>query len=729
MKKIININLAGRVVPIEDSAYETLQRYIESLRRYFAGEEGRDEIINDIESRIAELMNDKIRKGAGSVTDADIEEIISSMGRVEDFEAEDEKTVPSTEEQQSADYEHTTQTKKPRGRLYRDTSDKFLGGVCSGIANYLNVDPAMVRLLFAIIAAGSFGFGFLMYVFLWIFVPARNLDTYVGKRLFRNPDDQIIGGVCGGLAAYFNRSSKTMRLIFAAPLLLNIFLNALRGLLSWGYFENFTPFDLFFGSITSTFILVYIVLWIVLPLARSPFEKMEMRGEKVDVNRIRQNVQQNLSDLESKARAWGAEAADAASRFGQKAKEFASTRGKTWTEEAKPVARGIGHAIGVLIKAFLLFVFGTLAFALFVGLMVLIFGGGSVLWPLKQALMEFVLDGPVQKGFFWGTLVFFIAVPIVAFMTWLIRRIMRVRSQKSHLGWIFGGLWTIGWICLIVFLSLLSHDFRSDFESDPPEEVSITQPVDGKMILAVSGPAIRSHYDFMFTDIDNRGWDFTDDSLKLANVHLEFDRSNDSNYHVSIIRQSRGKDFNHAKELAEKIQFHVSSHDSTLDLGSHYAIARSDKFRGQNVIVLIQVPVGKKIRFHASVAEKLSPHRFEMRRHRRAVSLRYRNHYIFGYRTDIDYTMDATGKLRSDEDLRRKEEEEQRRIDNSYRTDDVNQGTPDSIDRLIQEKERKLREEQRSLEELRRMKGQRTGYERTIELKDPLFLPSAFYLI
>ena len=62
MKKIININLSGRVIPIEDSAYESLQRYIESLRRYFANEEGRDEIINDIESRVAELMNDKIKK-------------------------------------------------------------------------------------------------------------------------------------------------------------------------------------------------------------------------------------------------------------------------------------------------------------------------------------------------------------------------------------------------------------------------------------------------------------------------------------------------------------------------------------------------------------------------------------------------------------------------------------------------------------------------------------------
>src|SRR3954468_17937435 len=86
MKKIININLSGRVIPIEDSAYESLQRYIESLRRYFANEEGRDEIINDIESRIAELMNDKVRKGTDAITDADVKEIIASMGSIEDFE-------------------------------------------------------------------------------------------------------------------------------------------------------------------------------------------------------------------------------------------------------------------------------------------------------------------------------------------------------------------------------------------------------------------------------------------------------------------------------------------------------------------------------------------------------------------------------------------------------------------------------------------------------------------
>src|SRR5690606_5827717 len=139
---------SGRVIPIEDAAYEKLQGYIESLRRYFANEDGRDEIINDIESRIAELMNDRVRKGAAAGTEADVEDIIASMGRPEDFEgmgAEDSESGPSAGPAQAEP------GRRSRGRLYRDSSDKFIGGVCSGIANYLNTDPAIVRILFAII--------------------------------------------------------------------------------------------------------------------------------------------------------------------------------------------------------------------------------------------------------------------------------------------------------------------------------------------------------------------------------------------------------------------------------------------------------------------------------------------------------------------------------------------------------------------------------------------------
>ena len=186
MKKIININLSGRVIPIEDSAYEKLQAYIESLRRYFANEESREEIINDIESRIAELLYDKIRKGATAITDEDINEVIASMGTVEDFEAAESETTAtatSTSSQQQNTNTGYTYTKKEKSRLYRDSSDKMIGGVCSGIASYLGIDPAIVRILFAIISFGGFGLGFLIYIILWIVLPPKDLGDYSGKRL------------------------------------------------------------------------------------------------------------------------------------------------------------------------------------------------------------------------------------------------------------------------------------------------------------------------------------------------------------------------------------------------------------------------------------------------------------------------------------------------------------------------------------------------------------------
>src|SRR5688572_7333646 len=195
MKKIININLSGRVIQIEDSAYEKLQGYIESLRRYFSKEEGRDEIINDIESRIAELLHEKVRKSASPITDEDVDGVIASMGRPEDFDEEAAETRDTKGQPQQQQFSYSE--KKTRRRLYRDTSDKFIGGVCSGIAAYLNVDPAIVRILFAIITFGGFGLGFLIYILLWMILPTKDLEGFAGKRLYRNrSEERRVGKEC-----------------------------------------------------------------------------------------------------------------------------------------------------------------------------------------------------------------------------------------------------------------------------------------------------------------------------------------------------------------------------------------------------------------------------------------------------------------------------------------------------------------------------------------------------
>src|SRR5258705_8730503 len=207
MKKIININFQGRVIPIEESAYEILKVYVESLRRYFQQEEGRDEIINDIESRIAELFSERLKRGSACITDEDINAVISSMGRPQDFE---EQTGGATETG-SAYQSNQQQTSPPnynsnnvgRGRLYRNADDKIIGGVCSGLANYLGIDPVIMRVLFVIL----FGALFWVYILLWIIVPSQSLQTNITKRLYRNADDRVLAGVCGGLSSYFNIDS------------------------------------------------------------------------------------------------------------------------------------------------------------------------------------------------------------------------------------------------------------------------------------------------------------------------------------------------------------------------------------------------------------------------------------------------------------------------------------------------------------------------------------------
>lgn len=694
MKKIININLSGRVIPIEDSAYESLQRYIESLRRYFANEEGRDEIINDIESRIAELMNDKIKKGATAITDADIEEIISSMGRIEDFEKAESAETSGTANQFSSSAYTGSEQKRFKGRLYRDTSDKMIGGVCAGIANYMNVDPAIVRLLFAIITFGGFGMGFLIYILLWIILPSRDLDSYVGKRLFRNPEDRIIGGVAGGLAAYFNKQAWTIRLIFAAPLILNIFFSIINGMFfPWHY--NFRPVDVAFGSLTGTFIITYIILWIVLPEARSSFEKMEMRGEKVDVNRIRQNVQEGMSDIKTRAQAWGEEVKTSAQQFGDRAKEFASTRGQTFASEvkqtARPVASGIGHAIGVLFKAFFLFIAGTIAFALFIVVLVFIMSG--VVQPVK----DFLLDGFWQNISLWGVLILFLAVPLIAIITWIVRRAMRVRSQNRYLGWVFSGLWFLGFVSLGIFISsMLSSVRRYDKIEEP---VSISTAVN-KMVVRVSEPEIRYSGTFDWLDTDGEGFDITEDSLHYANVKLNVIKSEDSFYHVSLWKYSRGKNRNDARQKAEKISYNISSLDSILFLGSGLSIAKGQKFRGQQVLVEIKVPVGKRMFFDETVKDRLHPIKIKMNERRRWNRDRWNGddwnmdwdeYNAFYWDSNVDYVMKENGEL-----------EKVDRIETTSPGVYEYKKNPaaDSLKKQIEERERQLEQEKRRLKEL-----------------------------
>ncbi len=163
MNKTININLGGIFFHIDEEAYQKLKRYIDAIRRSLSDDpQGKDEIITDIESRISELLSERVKDARQVVNESDINEVISIMGQPEDYSVDEELFEEGTRKSYS--------NKNASKRLLRDGDDKFLGGVSSGIAYYFNIDVIWVRLAW-LIASFGFGFGFLVYLILWILLP------------------------------------------------------------------------------------------------------------------------------------------------------------------------------------------------------------------------------------------------------------------------------------------------------------------------------------------------------------------------------------------------------------------------------------------------------------------------------------------------------------------------------------------------------------------------------
>ena len=429
-----------------------------------------------------------------------------------------------------------------------------------------------------------------------------------------------------------------------------------------------------------------------------------MRGEKVDVNRIRQNVKEGMDNMKDKMKGWGEEVKTSAQNFSNKAKEFSNTRGKAFATEFNETARrstnGIGHAIGVIIKAFVLFIAGTIAFALFVSLIALLFGGVAW-WPINN----FLWTSKWQQIYAWGTLIFFLIVPLVALIIWLIRRIIKVRSRSSYLGWTFGLLWTIGWVSVVLLASSLTKDFREYEHRDTA--IPITQPANGKMIVAVSAPELEYTGRFDWMNDGGEGWDLSNDTIKLSTVKFDFQKSVDANYHVIIKKYGFGRTEEDALTRAEKIQFNPSSRDSILDLGNGYAIDKDSKFRGQQVEIEIQIPVGKKIRFDRTVNEKLNPVNFKIKRtyrKRKVVDIDFEETRSLRLRSEVDYVMGEDNVLRDTAGNIPTYNSNGNNNNEGYRYDDNDSITkPDASDiqKQIEEEKRKddMRKEQRRRED------------------------------
>jgi phage shock protein PspC (stress-responsive transcriptional regulator) len=170
MNKTVNINLAGTFFHIDEDAYQKLQRYLEAIKRSFTDSQGRNEILADIEVRIAELFNERVENDKQVVSIKEVEQVITIMGQPEDYMVDEE--IFDDEPKRTYTSSRTSSTRK----LYRDTESAYIGGVSSGLAHYFDVDPLWIRIAWVILFFG-FGTGFLVYILLWILMPAAETTS------------------------------------------------------------------------------------------------------------------------------------------------------------------------------------------------------------------------------------------------------------------------------------------------------------------------------------------------------------------------------------------------------------------------------------------------------------------------------------------------------------------------------------------------------------------------
>lgn len=582
MKKVININFQGRVIPIEEAAYELLKQYIDNLHRFFANEEGKDEIINDIEGRIAELLGDVLKKGSTCITENDVQAVISSIGNPEEFEGEEaniKSQLGANDRKEESGYNRSYAggsqqgyTRTGNARFYRDENNKVVAGVCSGIANYFDIDPLVVRILFIVFSFG-FGFGFITYLVLWVAAPST-ASTVIGspkKRLFRDPDNKIIAGVCSGLAQYFGLNIWIPRALFIIPFLSFVF--------RWSHWA-FADFPSFINlTFSPGALLVYIILWLVLPEATTTSEKLEMKGERVDLNSIKNTIQQDMEGFKDRAEKFGREVGDRAQEAGR---QFGTNVGRA----ARQGGSGLGHAIAIVVKIFVYFILGCILFSLVIGL----FSGGIALTGLLPVKGYLINEG-WQSAYVWGILILFIWVPVIGIITWIIRRVSNRHGGSRGMRIAFISLWLLGIVCVVALVVSLRDDFR--YESSINEQpVQLSNPGVAKLELKRSRPGwYNNHRVFRhFTPFTR-----FDDTVYINNLRLRIIKSDDSGFHVSMARQADGRTRQQANQTADRISYNISQKDSTLYLDRGIKIYPQDKFRNQSVYVTVAVPVGKRI--------------------------------------------------------------------------------------------------------------------------------------
>lgn len=577
MKNIIQINFQGHIVPIEASAHTQLQDYLSKLKVHFAKNEHKEEIIGDVENRISEYFQNLLQEdNFEAISAAQVDEMITNIGFPDDFE--------SSQFSRSAT-QNFFDSSEPSKKLYRAENQKIIGGVCAGIAQYANIDVAIVRIVSVILISV-----FLVpYIVLWIVLPKAVLEFPDApkdqKRLFRDITHKKIAGVCAGLANYTNISVTLVRVFFLLSLL---------SLVPHWDFSNWFGIRLMRISLVPTLTLLYVIFWICIP-PNAP----ESIGNSASSS---ENMTSNESDNQIPT---------------AQPNELLNTKNTT-----------LGDIIALLFKVILYCFLGMMILVLLVSL-----GAIGVAVIGFKPVADFFIYSTFQQILLWIGYICTIWIPIAA-ICWWVFRLLTKRKRSAILTSCFFGLWIVGIVAIIFSTTSILKQNKTKYFSDEQ-----TMPlIKSQNFNTLSIDALNQ--DQFIWNSHDMDWQLGDlDSLNIGNVQLRFEPAKGDSFSFSVRKYATGNDEMQARNFAKNINFHYQQIDSTLYLSHSLSIDKINKFHNQRLIYTIYVPVGKQIYIHSDFSNQ------QIAFYASVMGIKVDDDYIFNRGVDADklYVMTVSG--------------------------------------------------------------------------------------
>ena len=481
MNKTVNINLAGTFFHIDDDAFAKLTRYLDAIRRSFSDPQGQDEIIRDIEARIAELFSEKIEDDSQVITLKELDEVITVMGQPEDYIIDEEI------------FEDTPDSKKRRSRssssykqLFRDIDNKFIAGVSSGLGHYLNIDALWIRLIWIVLV-----------------------------------------------------------------------------LIGWG-----TP------------ILIYILLWVLVPAAESTSDKLKMEREPINISNIEKKFKEGYENVADKVKDVDID------KYKQKAKSgitgFFTTLGSIFLVIFKIFVKFIGILLIII------------SLSTLIGLIVGLFTAGTIGFWGNGVVMDHISVVDITNAPLWLiSLLTLFVVGIPFFVLFIVGLKMLITNLKSIGNPAKISLLAI-WIFSIIGLGILAIRQATDhaYDGDYTSEIELPVRSGDTLRLAMN---VNRQYEYSV----RRGIGFeikynaNDEKVIYSNnIRLIIRSTEDSVAKLYIEKKAKGKTFLDAKDNAEAIEYNYSIENNTLLLDGYFINSFENKYHDQKMEIIVYLPVG-----------------------------------------------------------------------------------------------------------------------------------------